>query len=151
MRSTLLYAHSRSLSLARSRNGRTILRRGFRAPGMESPALTRRRRASDGKPDLSGVWRVAPPPPDVVKVLRASERYRLALPGMELETTSKYGVSILADFKPEDSPILPQPDIPATTAADQPYPSINNQTTPHIPKRGRHSFQHHQGDDRMGM
>ncbi len=68
-------------------------------------------RALDGKPDLSGVWHV--------QTLSIAEMRRLfgsnlvdgalvlSVPGMELDTISKYAVNILVDFKPDAAPIRP--------------------------------------------
>jgi hypothetical protein len=62
-------------------------------------------RASNGKPDLSGVWQPAYAP--------AGENERLfgdfkgVVPGDDPRMFSKYFLDILADFKPEESPMQP--------------------------------------------
>ena len=65
-------------------------------------------RASNHKPDLSGVWHVDPTPMDEQKRLFGAGIDQIALPGMEPDTRSKYGMNILVDFKPEDSPMRPE-------------------------------------------
>ena len=65
-------------------------------------------RASNGKPDLSGVWHVDPTPMDEQKRLFGANIDQIALPGMEPDTRSKYGMNVLVDFKPEDSPMKPE-------------------------------------------
>jgi hypothetical protein len=73
------------------------------------PNLTARApRASNGKPDLSGVWHVEPTPLEEQKRIFGNDIEKLSVPGMERDTISKYGLNILADFKPEDSPIRPE-------------------------------------------
>jgi hypothetical protein len=69
-------------------------------------------RAANGKPDLSGLWHVQPTGTaeltrvfgaDLIKAAEAT-----SVPGMELDTISKYAINILADFKPEDAPMRPE-------------------------------------------
>jgi hypothetical protein len=62
-------------------------------------------RAKDGKPDLSGVWHVQPTGLAEMKRLFGDDVDALDVPGMEAHTISKYGISVLLDFKPEDSPL----------------------------------------------
>jgi hypothetical protein len=62
-------------------------------------------RARDGKPDLSGVWHVQPTGLAEMKRLFGNDVDALDVPGMEAHTISKYGISVLIDFKPEDSPL----------------------------------------------
>jgi hypothetical protein len=68
-------------------------------------------RAVNGKPDLSGVW--------LHEQTSLAEMRRLFggivdgataldVPGMELDTVSKYAINILVDFKPEESPMRPE-------------------------------------------
>jgi hypothetical protein len=69
-------------------------------------------RTAEGKPDLSGVWHV--------QTLSIAEMRRifgsglvdgaltLSVPGMEIDTISKYAVNMLVDFKPEDAPMRPE-------------------------------------------
>jgi len=64
-------------------------------------------RALDGKPDLSGVWHVQPTSLEEMKRLFGEDAGANDVPGMEIDTISKYGVNILLDFKPEDAPMRP--------------------------------------------
>jgi len=64
-------------------------------------------RASNGNPDLSGVWHVQPTPLVEMKRLFGDDVDKIQVPGMEADTISKYGVNIFLDFKPEDAPIRP--------------------------------------------
>ncbi len=67
-------------------------------PNLAAPAP----RASDGKPDLTGIWLAESTP--IEELMRM-------LPGgvsaLGEGIPSKYFVNILADFKPEDAPLLP--------------------------------------------
>jgi hypothetical protein len=65
-------------------------------------------RAANGKPNLSGLWQVEPTPFDEMKRLFGPEIDSLSVPGDDLRNFSKYGFSILADFKPEEAPIRPE-------------------------------------------
>jgi len=65
-------------------------------------------RAADGKPNLSGVWHVHPTSLTEMKRLYGEKADVVNVPGMELDTISKYAINILVDFKPEESPIRPQ-------------------------------------------
>jgi hypothetical protein len=65
-------------------------------------------RASNGKPDLSGVWHVVATPLEDQKRLFGDNIEKTTVPGMERETMSKYGLNVLVDFKPEDSPMRPE-------------------------------------------
>jgi hypothetical protein len=65
-------------------------------------------RASNGKPDLSGVWHVEPTPLAEMKRLFGDDVDKVQVPGMEIDTISKYAVNILQDFKPEDAPLRPE-------------------------------------------
>jgi hypothetical protein len=77
-------------------------------PNLSAPAP----RAANGKPDLSGLWHVTPTPVEEMKRLFGAELINAAdavsVPGMELDTISKYAIDILQDFKPEDSPMRPE-------------------------------------------
>lgn len=73
-------------------------------PNLAAPAP----RASNGKPDLSGVWHVQATPLEEQKRLFGPNIETVALPGMEPDQISKYVLNILADFKPEDSPMRPE-------------------------------------------
>ncbi|HXP88135.1 MAG TPA: hypothetical protein VN841_25620 [Bryobacteraceae bacterium] len=70
-------------------------------PNLSAPAP----RASNGKPDLSGIWQVEPTPFDEMTRLFGPGLETLSVPGDDLRTFSKYAISILADFKPEEAPI----------------------------------------------
>jgi len=65
-------------------------------------------RAPNGKPDLSGVWHVQPTSLEEMKRLFGDDVDKVEVPGMEIDTVSKYGINILQDFKPEDAPIRPE-------------------------------------------
>lgn len=71
-------------------------------PNLSAPAPR-----ANGKPDLSGVWHVQPTPLAESKRIFGDSVDKLNVPGMEADTISKYGVNILLDFKPEDSPMKP--------------------------------------------
>src|SRR5580658_5483699 len=73
-------------------------------PNLSAPAP----RASNGKPDLSGLWQVEPTPFDEMTRLFGPGLDALSVPGDDLRTFSKYGISVLADFKPEEAPIRPE-------------------------------------------
>lgn len=62
-------------------------------------------RTADGKPDLSGVWHVQPSGLAEMKRLFGDDVDRVQVPGMEIDTVSKYGINILADFPPGEEPI----------------------------------------------
>ncbi len=64
-------------------------------------------RAADGRPDLSGVWHVEATPLAEMKRLFGNDVDTVQVPGMEIDTVSKYGINILSDFKPEDAPMRP--------------------------------------------
>lgn len=97
-------------------------------PNLSAPAP----RASNGKPDLSGVWHVQPTGMAEMKRLFGERADATDVPGMELDTISKYGVNILQDFKPEESPMRPEAvqilrgrkisDFPATHCLPQGIP-----------------------------
>jgi len=73
------------------------------------PLLTARTpRAVDGRPDLSGVWHVQPTGLAEMKRLFGSEVDTIQVPGMEIDTISKYAVNILQDFTPETAPVRPE-------------------------------------------
>jgi len=62
-------------------------------------------RTRDGRPDLSGVWHVQPSGLAEMKRLFGNDVDAVQVPGMEIDTVSKYGVNILADFAPGTEPI----------------------------------------------
>jgi hypothetical protein len=60
-------------------------------------------RTAERKPDLSGVWMHAPTPIEEMKRLFGpvvDQEIAVEVPGMEISTVHKYGVSVLADFAP---------------------------------------------------
>jgi hypothetical protein len=69
-------------------------------------------RAVDGKPDLSGAWHAQPTSIAEMKHLFGTTLIdnvvNLSVPGMEVDTVSKYAVNILLDFKPEEAPMRPE-------------------------------------------
>ena len=64
-------------------------------------------RASNGKPDLSGVWQTELAPPGENERLFGDVFAYAVVPGDDPRTFSKYFFNVLADFKPEDTPIRP--------------------------------------------
>ena len=68
-------------------------------------------RTADGRPDLSGVWmHEATTVAEFKRLFGAliEEAIKVDVPGMEIGTQHKYGLNILLDFKPEDSPRRPE-------------------------------------------
>jgi len=76
-------------------------------PNLTAPAP----RVSNGKPDLSGLWHVQPTSVEEMKRLFGDDLIKAAdatsVPGMELDTISKYAINIFADFKPGEEPMRP--------------------------------------------
>ncbi len=70
-------------------------------PNLTAPAP----HAPDGKPDLSGVWQTELTPPSESPLGKADY---FVVPGDDPRTFSKYFWNILADFKPEESPLRPE-------------------------------------------
>jgi hypothetical protein len=64
-------------------------------------------RAANGKPDLSGVWMHELTPLAEMKRLFGDHVGDVNVPGMEVETVSKYAVNILLGFKSEDVQMRP--------------------------------------------
>jgi hypothetical protein len=105
-------------------------------PNLTAPAP----RALNGKPDLSGVWHVQPTGTVEMKRLFGENAGATDVPGMELDTISKYGINILQDFKAEDAPIRPQAvqiqrgrkggDFPATHCLPQGIPLVGMLSEP---------------------
>jgi hypothetical protein len=68
-------------------------------------------RTADGKPDLSGVWmHEFTSLAELKRIYGAMIDDELATqaPGMEISNVHKYALNILADFKPEGSPMRPE-------------------------------------------
>jgi len=72
-------------------------------PNLNAPAP----RAATGKPDLSGVWQVAPTPVEEMKRLFGDLSADSAL-GDNSSAFSKYMINILIDFKPGETPLRPE-------------------------------------------
>ena len=72
------------------------------------PNLTAPAPRMNGKPDFSGVWHVQPTPMAEMKRIYGENADATDVPGMELDTISKYAVNILVDFKSEESPLRPE-------------------------------------------
>jgi hypothetical protein len=62
-------------------------------------------RAPNGKPDLSGIWQAAPSPIEELRPFLPPDDNGPPVPGEP--SPSKYFLNVLADFKPEDSPMKP--------------------------------------------
>ncbi len=90
-------------------------------PNLVAPAP----RSSDGRPDLSGVWHVEATPLEEQKRLYGDGLDKAALPGMEPDTSSKYVLNILVDFKPEDSPMRPEAVALLRQRTQQDRPSLS--------------------------
>jgi len=76
-------------------------------PRLDAPAP----RAQDGHPDLSGVWMHELTAVAEVRRLfgpSIDEAVKVDVPGMEIGTQHKYGLNILVDFTPEQSPMRPE-------------------------------------------
>jgi hypothetical protein len=99
-----------------------------RTPAGKLDLTARTPRAADGKPDLSGVWHVAPTSLAEMKRIYGDGVGDTNVPGMEADTISKYAINILLDFKPADSPMRPaavqllQKHTPGTNPADRCLP-----------------------------
>jgi hypothetical protein len=73
-------------------------------PNLTAPAP----RTTDGEPDLSGVWFHEQTSLAEMKRLFGADIGLGNVPGMEIETVSKYALNIFADFKPGEAPIRPE-------------------------------------------
>jgi hypothetical protein len=73
-------------------------------PNLTAPAP----RTVDGKPDLSGVWHAQPTSRAEMKRLYGDDVGDTDVPGMEIDTISKYAFNVLLDFKPEEVSMRPE-------------------------------------------
>jgi hypothetical protein len=72
-------------------------------PNLSAPAP----RAANGAHDLSGLWQVEPTP--LAELTRLFGDFSaFSVPGDDISQFSKYGLSVLADFKPEEAPLRPE-------------------------------------------
>jgi hypothetical protein len=65
-------------------------------------------RASNGTPDLSGVWQTEFAPAGENERLFGAEEKTFAVPGDDPRGFPKYFLNILVDFKPDESPLRPE-------------------------------------------
>ena len=65
-------------------------------------------RADNGKPDLSGVWHVEPTGRAEMKRIFGKDVDTVEVPGMEIDTISKYAIDILLDHEPADAFMKPE-------------------------------------------
>ena len=72
-------------------------------PNLAAPAP----RALDGHPDLSGVWHVHPASLAEMKRIFGDKAGDANVPGMEIDTLSKYALNIFVDFPPGQAPLQP--------------------------------------------
>jgi hypothetical protein len=96
---TLLTAHAQWLNYPASGTPRT-------KDG--KPNLLAKTPRLGGKPDLSGVWQVEPPGKGEIERMLGADVIGYLVPGDDIRTFSKYFFNILADFKPEESPLRPE-------------------------------------------
>jgi hypothetical protein len=61
-----------------------------------------------GKLDLSGVWQVEPPPKSEIERMLGEALTVGLVPGDDITKFSKYFFNVLADFRPEESPLRPE-------------------------------------------
>jgi hypothetical protein len=71
------------------------------------PNLSAKTPRLGGRPDLSGVWQVEPPPKGEIERMLGDLTLGL-VPGDPVDEFSKYFFNILADFKPEEAPLRPE-------------------------------------------
>ena len=75
------------------------------SPNLMAPAP----RVANGKPDLSGVWMHEYTTHAEMQRLfgdAADAEDKVSVPGMERDTISKYGLDIMADFRPNDAAMM---------------------------------------------
>jgi hypothetical protein len=101
---------------------------GYHVPGTPRSLTAPAPKATNGKPDLSGVWHVEATSLAEMKRIYGDEVGANDLPGMEADTISKYALNILLDFKPAESPMRPEAapllkqHAPGTNPADRCLP-----------------------------
>jgi len=78
-----------------------------RTPDGKPNLFAKAPRAPNGKPDLSGVWQTEFAPTGENERLFGASVKDAVVPGDDPRTFSKYVLNILADFKPEESPLRP--------------------------------------------
>jgi len=87
----------------------------YKTPGVPrtrdgKPRLNAPTPRTDGHPDLTGVWMHELDSVAEIRRLfgpRVDELVKVDAPGMDIGTQHKYGLNILLDFKPEQSPMRP--------------------------------------------
>lgn len=79
-----------------------------RLPNGKANLAAKSPRLANGKPDLSGVWHVDPTTMDEWRKLVGPDAGKLSLPGMEMDTISKYATNLFIDLKPADIPERPE-------------------------------------------
>ncbi len=72
------------------------------------PNLTAKAPRLNGKPDLSGVWHVEPNTRAEMKQLFGNDVDAIEVPGMEIDTITKYAITLFPDLKPGTEPIRPE-------------------------------------------
>jgi hypothetical protein len=72
------------------------------------PNLAAKAPRLNGKPDLSGVWHVQPNTRAEMKQLFGDDVDAIEVPGMEIDTITKYAVTVFADLKPGTEPLRPE-------------------------------------------
>jgi hypothetical protein len=78
-----------------------------RLPDGRPNLAARAPRAANGRPDLSGVWHVQPNSREEMKRLFGNDVDAIEVPGMEIDTVSKYAINIFQDLKPQEWPMKP--------------------------------------------
>ena len=63
-------------------------------------------RASNGRPDLSGVWQIEPPAPGEIERLYGKSEVSYVA-GDDVRDVSRYFANLFIDFKPGEEPIMP--------------------------------------------
>jgi hypothetical protein len=76
-----------------------------RTPGGKPDLTAPAPRALDGKPDLSGAWHVHATPIAEMKRIFGDNAGVTNVPGMEIDTLSKYALNIFVDWKAQEVPM----------------------------------------------